>query len=164
MRALLSTLAVAIVLSAAAPASARRSDRHAYRYAQVWSAVVRLLRVDYRFPIRERDQEVGFVLFEVVDQDQSYPASLELARLEEQGREVVQVTLQVPGRPSYVERMILDRLARKLRVSYGPPLAPVRAPEPEESDEEAEEARAEEEERARDEEERRIIRRRRSRD
>ena len=164
MRALLSIIVCAVCLAVATPASARRSDRHAYRYPQVWSAVVRLLRVDYRYPIQERDQEVGFVLFEVVDQNQRYPASLELARLEEQGREVVQVTLQVPGRPSYVERMILDRLTRKLRSSYGPPLAPVRAPAPEDDAEAEEDERAEEEERAADDEERRIYRRRRSRD
>lgn len=122
-----SLLALVLVLAFAAPSAARRSDRHAYRYEQVWSAVVRLLRVDYRFPVGEKDRDVGFVLFEFVDHGRRYPGSIELARLTEEGRELVQVTLQVPGRPSYVERMILDRLERKLRDSYGAPLAPVRA-------------------------------------
>jgi hypothetical protein len=143
MRRLLVLLAFVFVLPATA--SARRSDSHAYRYEQVWSAALRLLRVDYGFPIRDRDEDVGFVLFDYVGTGRAVPGSLEVVRTRQNDQDVVRVTLNIPAMPAYVERMILDKLQRKLREEFGEPLAP---PPPREeaeaSDEEAsEEAEAE---------------------
>lgn len=122
MRRLLVLLAFVFVLPATA--SARRSDSHAYRYEQVWSAALRLLRVDYGFPIRDRDEDVGFVLFDYVGTGRAVPGSLEVVRTRQNDQDVVRVTLNIPAMPAYVERMILDKLQRKLREEFGEPLTP----------------------------------------
>ena len=122
MRRLLVLLAFVFVLPATA--SARRSDSHAYRYEQVWSAALRLLRVDYGFAIRDRDEDVGFVLFDYVGTGRAVPGSLEVVRTRQNDQDVVRVTLNIPAMPAYVERMILDKLQRKLREEFGEPLTP----------------------------------------
>ena len=119
-RALLLTLILAFALPSAA--SARRSDTHGYRYDQLWGSVVRMVRVDYGFTVRDRDQDIGYVLFDYIDGGRAHPASFELVRVRENGRERVRVSVQVPSMPSYVERMLLDRLTRKLRDEYGQPV------------------------------------------
>jgi hypothetical protein len=134
MRRLLVLLAFVLVLPATA--SARRSDSHAYRYEQVWSAALRLLRVDYGFPIRDRDEDVGFVLFDYVGTGRAVPGSLEVVRTRQNDQDVVRVTLNIPAMPAYVERMILDKLQRKLREEFGEPLAPPPPREEAESDDE----------------------------
>ncbi len=138
----LAALLLMIALWLPTNAGARRSDVHGYRYDQLWRSVVRLVRVDYGFPVRDRDQDVGYLLFDYVDSGRSYPGSFELVRVEEDGHEQVRVSVQVPAMPSYIERMLLDRLTRKLREEYGQPLAPPRpaAPEPETGEEDEEEA------------------------
>ena len=136
MRRLLVLLALVFVLPATA--SARRSDSHAYRYEQVWSAALRLLRVDYGFPIRDRDEDVGFVLFDYVGTGRAVPGSLEVVRTRQNDRDVVRVTLNIPAMPAYVERMILDKLQRKLREEFGEPLAPPPPREEVESDDDEE--------------------------
>lgn len=153
MRRLLVLLAFVLVLPATA--SARRSDSHAYRYEQVWSAALRLLRVDYGFPIRDRDEDVGFVLFDYQGTGRTaVPGSLEVVRTRQGERDVVRVTLNIPAMPAYVERMILDKLQRKLREEFGeplpaPPPRPAEEPEEDDEEEEAEEAEASDERRRR---------------
>lgn len=138
---------IAFLLLAPGSASARRSDAHAYRYEQVWGAALRLIRVDYGFPIRDRDEDVGFVLFDYVGSGRPVPASLEVVRTQQEGRDVVRVTLNIPAMPAYVERMILDKLQRKLREEYGEPLPPpAPPPEREETDEADEEGQGDLEE------------------
>jgi hypothetical protein len=141
MRRLLVLLAFVFVLPATA--SARRSDSHAYRYEQVWSAALRLLRVDYGFPIRDRDEDVGFVLFDYVGTGRAVPGSLEVVRTRQNDQDVVRVTLNIPAMPAYVERMILDKLQRKLREEFGEPLAPPPPREETEADDDDEEAETE---------------------
>lgn len=109
------------------PAAARRSDDHAYQFEQVWGTVVRLVRVDYGFEVRDRDPDIGYVLFDYRDGNRTYPGSFELIRTEVRGQSQVRVTLQVPAMPSYIERMMLDKLQRKLLEDYGQPLPPPRA-------------------------------------
>ena len=104
-------------------AGARRSDAHAYRFQQVWSSAIRLLRVDYGFPVRDRDPEIGYLLFDYTDRGRSHPGSLELVAFEApNGQPQVRVTLSIPAMPAYVERMVLDKLERKLRTDHGEPL------------------------------------------
>ena len=143
MRKLGSVLILALALLVPSFSSARRSDVHAYRYEQLWRSVVRLVRVDYGFTVRDRDEEVGYLLFDYMDSGRSHPASFELVRVQEDGREQVRVALSIPAMPSYVERMLLDRLQRKLRDEYGQPLpaprpgapaAPAEDPGPEEEE------------------------------
>lgn len=148
MRRLLVLLALVFVVPTTA--SARRSDSHAYRYEQVWGAALRLLRVDYGFPIRDRDEDVGFVLFDYVGTGRAVPGSLEVVQTRQNDRDVVRVTLNIPAMPAYVERMILDKLQRKLREEFGEPLAPPPPAEPASEDDEAREESDEDEARGDD--------------
>ncbi len=123
-------LACLALLSTPSGAGARRTDAHAYRFEQVWSTAIRLLRVDYGFPVRDRDPDIGYLLFDYTDRGRSHPGSLELVPFEaDNGQPQVRVTLSVPAMPAYIERMILDKLERKLREDHGEPLpAPRRRP------------------------------------
>ncbi|MBN8616854.1 MAG: hypothetical protein J0L92_40095 [Deltaproteobacteria bacterium] len=141
-RRLLVVLALTTVGVSLSPsrAEARVSGEIAYSYQQTWQATVRLLRVDLQCPITDRDEEMGFVLFEYTSQGRRYPGSVEVVRTTDaRGEEHVRVTVQVPAMPSYVERMVYDRLTRKLREDFGdvrtrrrptPPEAPAEPSEP----------------------------------
>ncbi len=118
----LAAVLVALALAVPSTGFARRSDTHAYRMDQMWSTVVRLLRVDYGFTIRDRDRDIGYLLFDYPHGNRSVPGSIELVPIEEGGRPQVRVTLSIPAMPAYIERMILDRLTRKLREDHGQPL------------------------------------------
>ena len=128
---LAAALACLIVLGAAPDAHARQSTDLTYSYEQAWAASIRLIAVDFRFPITQRDEGIGFLLFEYQDGGRTYHGSLELVRTT--GRHdtpAVRVTVQVQNMPSYVERHVLDRLQRKLGEDYGqpPPTRPRPAP------------------------------------
>ncbi len=138
---------IALALLLPDSASARRSDAHAYRFEQVWSTAIRLLRVDYGFPVRDRDQDIGYLLFDYTDRGRSHPGSLELVPFEAQnGQTQIRVTLSIPAMPAYVERMVLDKLKRKLRDDHGEPLRPPRRVEEPVSDEEEDEGSDDDEE------------------
>ncbi len=138
---------IALALLLPDSASARRSDAHAYRFEQVWSTAIRLLRVDYGFPVRDRDQDIGYLLFDYTDRGRSHPGSLELVPFEAQnGQSQIRVTLSIPAMPAYVERMVLDKLKRKLRDDHGEPLRPPRRVEEPVSDEEEDEGSDDDEE------------------
>ena len=117
------------LLACPQPASARKTDDYHHRYEQVWSASVRMVRVDLRFQIQDQDASIGYLLFDYRDTNgRTTPGSVELVRAEEQGRPVVRVVIQIPAKPSYVEQMLLDRLRRKLREEFGDPPPPPRRP------------------------------------
>ena len=120
-------LAMSLVGSAVAPAAARTEDTFSYGFEEVWSSAVRMLRVDLRFPVTDKDRDNGFVLFEYEDRGRKVPGSLEVfPERNGQGRAArrsVRVTVQVPAMPSYVERMLVDRLGRKLKDDWGEPIA-----------------------------------------
>ena len=110
--------------------SAKKTEDYAHRYDQVWRAAVRMIRVDQGYPIRDRDEGIGYVLFDYKDDGRSYPGSLELIRIKRNGDDAVRVAVQIPAMPSYIERMLLDKLEKKLMDEYGDPERPV-APEEE---------------------------------
>ena len=120
------------ILAPAASASARLSEEYTYTYEQLWQASVRLIAVDFRFPITDRDPEIGYMLFSYREQGRDYQGSLELVRTQgPYGGAQVRVVMQVASMPTYVERMMLDRLERKLSADYGqPPAARRPAPPP----------------------------------
>lgn len=121
-RRLLLVLALSTAGASLAPsvAQARVSGEISYSYEQTWQTAVRMLRVDLQCPITDRDEEMGFVLFEYTSQGRTYPGSVEIVRsTDARGQEHIRVTVQVPAMPSYVERMMFDRLTRKLREDYG---------------------------------------------
>jgi hypothetical protein len=102
-------------------AAARREVTFAYPMSRVWTAAVRLIRVDLECPIGEKDRDDGYFFFEYSDRGKSYPGSVELVSLQESGTDHVRVIVQVPAMPAYVEAMILEKLGRKLEQEFGPP-------------------------------------------
>jgi hypothetical protein len=134
-----STLALACALLVPAVGEAKKTEDFRHTYDQVWGAAVRLIRVDQGYPIKDRDETVGYFLFDYKDDGRLYPGSVELVRIEDQGGGPIRVVIQIPAMPSYIERMLLDKLQKKLIDEYGepapPPKKPVELP-PEESDEE----------------------------
>ena len=130
MRRPLALVLLAALLAAPASASARATGDYTYTYDQLWRAAVRLVAVDFRFPIHDRDPEIGYLLFSYRDAGREHQGSLELVRTTgPAGAPSVRVTIQVPSMPTYVERMMIDRLGRKLIEDYGQPPV-VRRPAP----------------------------------
>jgi len=130
-------LLLALVVGLPGRAGARVEESFDYPFEEVWSSAVRMLRVDLRFPVTDKDKDNGFLLFEYEDRGRRVPGSLEVfpersdrggARDDEGGRRAprVRVTVQVPAMPSYVERMLVDRLERKLEQDWGAPIPPAR--------------------------------------
>jgi hypothetical protein len=112
------------VLLAASPALARKQRELPHRIDQVWSAALRMIRVDLQMAVTDRDQEGGYVLFEYVANGKRFPGSIELVQQAKGARPTTVVVAQVRGQPSYVEVMLLDRLEKKLVEEIGIPAAP----------------------------------------
>lgn len=125
-------LVAALVVPATGHAKKTADYRHAYD--QVWRSAVRLIRVDQGYPIRDRDESIGYVLFDYKDDGRSYPGSVELIRVRDAGGGNVRVAIDIPAMPGYVERMLLDKLGKKLFAEYGDPSETEESDEAEEED------------------------------
>jgi hypothetical protein len=126
--ALLGTVLVASV------AEARSSLLLPYPSTDIWAAVVRFLRVDRGFTIREKDEKAGYVLFDFAEGGRTYRASLELVSLlDDDGRASTEAQLAVPELPKRYEAVLLDQLASKVRQERGAPPPAKRRPTPVES-------------------------------
>jgi hypothetical protein len=124
------TLLLAL-LALPAPGWARSLETVPYPITSVWPAAVRFLRVDRDFPIREKDESAGYVLFDFTDGPRPCKASLELIRVTDpEGRDATRLVVTIPDLPKRYEKMLLDRLAAKLRDDQGPPAPPPRRAEP----------------------------------
>ncbi|MGB8329518.1 MAG: hypothetical protein WCE62_05275 [Polyangiales bacterium] len=126
-----------IALLAPSTSQAKKTEDFRHTFDQVWGAAIRMIRVDQGYPIRDRDQDVGYFLFDYRDDDRAHPGSVELVRIEDQGGGSIRVVIQIPSMPSYIERMLLDKLTKKLMDEYGEPLPPPEKPTeppPEESE------------------------------
>ncbi len=107
-----------------ATGQAKKTEDFRHSYEQVWGAAIRLIRVDQGYPIKDRDPEVGYFLFDYRDDGRMYPGSVELVRIEDEGGGPIRAVVQIPAMPSYIERMLLDKLKKKLMDEYGEPLPP----------------------------------------
>lgn len=105
-------------------ASARSSSVVAYHYEQVWGAAVRLIRVDQGFAISDQDRDVGYILFDYTRSGHRAQGSLELIRSGASDRPEIRVIVHLANTPSYLERLLLDQLERKLRNDFGDPARP----------------------------------------
>ena len=121
---------VTVALLAPATTHAKKTEDFRHTYDQVWGAAIRLIRVDQGYPIKDRDQTVGYFLFEYKDDGRMYPGSVELVRIEDQGGGPIRVVMQIPAMPSYIERMLLDKLKKKLIDEHGEPAPPKKPAEP----------------------------------
>jgi hypothetical protein len=106
-----------------------------YPIATVWPAAIRFLRVDRGFPVNEKDESAGYVLFDHTDGPKPCKASLELIRFTDaEGRDATRLAISIPELPRRYEQMLLDKLAAKLREDVGPPAPPPHKPEPSKPD------------------------------
>ncbi|MBK8482319.1 MAG: hypothetical protein IPL40_14340 [Proteobacteria bacterium] len=118
----------------ATPAWAQTTRVVGYRYTNVWSSTVRLLRVDSRYKVTDKDRDNGYITFVYPGSGavKECAASLELIRVDSPSGDAsapaVKLQLDIEHQPSYVELQLLDRLERKLEADYGPPRAPTDAP------------------------------------
>lgn len=129
---------LAVGLAAPGLARARVQGDYTYAWSQVWQAAVRLVRIDLQCAITDRDEEIGYVMFVYRESGRDHAGSVELVRAQAASGERVRVVVQVASMPSWVERMILDRLTRKLRDDFGEAPRPARpssrpAPAPDEA-------------------------------
>ena len=103
-----------------------------YPVTNVWPAAVRFLRVDRGFPVREKDEAAGYVLFDHTDGPKPCKGSLELIRAtDHDGRDATRIVITIPELPRRYEQMLIDKFVAKLRDDQGPPAPPPqRKPEP----------------------------------
>jgi hypothetical protein len=110
---------------------ARALETIPYPITSVWPAAVRFMRVDRNFPVREKDEGAGYILFEYTDGPKPCKGSLELIRTTDpEGRDATRLAVSIPELPKRYEQALLDKLAVKLRDDQGPPPPPPAKPEP----------------------------------
>ena len=117
-----------VALLSPATGQAKKTADFRHTYDQVWGAAVRMIRVDQGYAIKDRDEAVGYFLFDYRDDGRSYPGSVELVRIEDQGGGPIRAVIQIPAMPSYIERMLLDKLRKKLISEFGEPAPPPKKP------------------------------------
>lgn len=114
---------VALAVLLASPQVMARSERQLdYRFSQTWAASVRLLRVDMKCKILEKDKDTGYLLFDCTDGAKSTTGSLELVRGATAQRTFIKVSLHMEKMPTYVETHWLSKLVKKLKSDYGDPV------------------------------------------
>jgi hypothetical protein len=129
-RLLCSTLVLSVV-GLVAPPAAEAKTNHAspYSYQQTYGTALRLIKVDLGLKITDQDADWGYFLFEYTSRESANKVtrgSFEFVR----SPDGVQVWLQLATMPSYHERVIIDKLARKLVEEHGTP-PPKPKPKPE---------------------------------
>ncbi len=123
------------LITASTQAFARTTAETAYSPGEVWSTAIRFLRIDRGFQIFERDAEAGYVLFGYVDGETKARGAFEiLSKRDEKDRLTTILVINIPEVPHHVERMLLDKLDRKLREELGSP-SPTRRDPPRDTDE-----------------------------
>jgi len=119
--------AAALVALTASQASADSVKVVNYSYSVVWSAAIRLIRVDAGYEVRDRDKDSGYILFVFPGSGsvKRCAGSLELVRLAEgDGARGVRLQLSIAHQPSYIELQLLDKLEQKLEREQGRPPPP----------------------------------------
>jgi hypothetical protein len=119
-------LAVSAILAIgamAAPAWGKSSHQSRYSYRQTYGSALRLVKVDLGLTVTDHDPDWGYLMFEYTSRQsgkRKSQGSFEFVR----GGNGVQVSLQIPSMPSHHERVIIDRLKRKLSSEHGLPPRP----------------------------------------
>ena len=118
--------AIAMTLALLAPSTghAKKTSDLQHTFDQVWGAAIRMIRVDQGYAIKDRDETVGYFLFDYRDDGRTYPGSVELVRIKDTGTGGIRAVVQIPAMPGYIERMLLDKLKKKLVNEYGEPDPP----------------------------------------
>jgi hypothetical protein len=119
-------------------AAAKTSRDYSYAYAKTFPTALRLLKVDERVEIVERDAEAGYILFELTDDGKKWRGALELVPTKDsKDRDATRVLIEIQDRPDYLGDVILNRLGAKLRQEHGDPPSPPPAKKPEKAEKES---------------------------
>ncbi|HET6150460.1 MAG TPA: hypothetical protein VFH68_23175 [Polyangia bacterium] len=120
------TLALVIAIGVLpAAAFARSALVVPYPIGDVWPATVRFLRVDHDYPIKEKDEPAGYLLFELAENRRAYRAAFELVKTTDgDGRAATQIVCTIADLPRRYEASLLDKLSAKVRDERGPPATP----------------------------------------
>jgi hypothetical protein len=121
-------VAAAVVMSSP-DATAKSGLDSSYGFERTWNAGLRLVRVDLGLKVTEKDDTVGYLMFDYKSPEsgqKTVPGSMEFIRAKDGGN--VRVVVQIPQMPGYHEQVMVDQLARKLRNEYGDP--PKKPPPP----------------------------------
>jgi hypothetical protein len=118
-------VAATVAVRPARPAQARGAGLVPYPIGEVWPATIRFLRVDHDYPVKEKDESAGYILFEIVESKRAYRAALELVKTSDgEGRAATQLFCTVSDLPRRYEATLLDKLTAKIRDERGPPAPP----------------------------------------
>ena len=123
---LIAAAACGLLVAASAPAWAKSEKQLGYSPQQLWSPLVRFLRVDENVKIVDKDAEAGYLIFELTQDKKVFRGSVEIIPASKEHG--VRVILDVTDRPSYVELAMLERLERKLYAELGPAPSPPAPP------------------------------------
>lgn len=126
---LLALCAPVAIAARADDASASVAITSPYTFEQTFGTAIRLIRVDLRLKITEKDVDAGYVLFEYTSPESgksTYQGSIEIVR---GGKEGVHVAVQLPALPRYHEQVIVDSLVRKLAEEHGEPPKKAKPPQ-----------------------------------
>jgi hypothetical protein len=110
----------ALVIAAAQPANAKAVATSPYSLKQTYGATLRLLRVDLGLEVTEKDESSAYLLFQYRSSDDPKriaAGAIELIALESE----VRVIVKIPAVSEAHERLLRDRLVKKLREDYGDP-------------------------------------------
>ena len=122
-------VASTVYLPTTVEAASKASKDFTYRYGAIWSTAIRLLRVDRKYKILEKDQENGFILFEYPGHGagEKCQASMELFSIVKNDTKQIRVQLDIANQPSYIKVHLMDKLEQKLHDEQGrpPPAKPV---------------------------------------
>ncbi len=118
MRRLLITLALC---GTGSPALARSQKTLAYPRPESFSTAVRFIRVDEGLKLIEKDNDAGYVLFELHEEKKTFRGSLEVIDVVQDGRHAVRFVMTIEDRPEWQELQMLQRLEQKLRAELGAP-------------------------------------------
>jgi hypothetical protein len=123
---------VALAGICASAAEARTGALVPHPPADVWPTAIRFLRVDRDYPIKEKDETAGYVLFDYLESKRVYRSALELIRATDaEGRPSTQVVFTVQDLPKHFESTLLDKLSAKIKEERGAaPPPPKKAPPP----------------------------------
>ena len=120
----------AALLGATTPADAKVGYDSPYTFEQTYNSAMRLVRVDMGFKVVEKDDAMGYLLFDyrsTESGEKTSPGSIELVRPTTPDAPV-HVMVQLPQMPRYHEQVLLDALVRKMREEYGEPVHHAPAP------------------------------------
>lgn len=111
------------------PAGTRLSQSRVLPYPvdHVWGASIRYLRVDRDYAIVDRDEETGYIVFEIPlhGEAKGHGALEAFSTKDASGRVSTQVQISTEAGPTHLPHTLLDGIAKKVRAERGQaPTAP----------------------------------------